>query len=199
GKEKSSSKQNVYNVAVNYGNGPFFAMASYLYQDYRGSQTGLGYALDGTGDPSIKERTPKGGNNKKYGQYINVAASYDFGFTKPSVLFMKKIGDNKAPATSPNFWIAQIGTATPCFGGRWSVSAAMLHNQSQDDANAWSLGTRFDYPLSKRTKVYVGAEFVKNDKNTKYSVEAGPDSTLHFTNSNGKNQGQFFFGINHKF
>lgn len=85
------------------------------------------------------------------------------------------------------------------WGGRWSVSAAMLSNETQDDADAYSFGTRYDYPLSKRTKIYAGYEVVFNDSNAKYSVEAGPDSSLHYTNDRGTTQGQFFMGINHKF
>ena len=129
--------------------------------------------------------------------YYNLGVTYDFGVTKLSGAFMYKDGEDTD--TVPNFWVAQIGAATPMLGGRWSVSASMLSNETQDDADAYSLGTRFDYPLSKRTKVYVGYEVVFNDDNAKYSVEAGPDSSLHYANEWGQTQGQFFMGINHKF
>ena len=136
-------------------------------------------------------------NVRKCGVYYNLGVTYDFGVTKLSGLFMYK--DGLSTDAVPNFWVAQIGAATPMFGGRWSVSAAMLKNNTQEDADAYSFGTRYDYPLSKRTKVYVGYELVVNDDNAKYSIEAGPDSSLHYANDFGQNQGQFFFGMNHKF
>lgn len=201
GEEKDSSGNitgsedgNVYNIAANYVNGPLFVMASVLYQDYSGNNaTGLGYVLDGTdGDPKDNPAQTKG-----HGMYYNLGVTYDFGVTKLSGAFMYKDGEDTPEV--PDFWVAQIGAATPVFGGRWSVSASMLSNETQDDADAYSFGTRFDYPLSKRTKVYVGYEYVVNDDNAKYSIEAGPDSSLHYANEFGENQGQFFMGINHKF
>lgn len=187
-----SEDGNVYNIAANYVNGPLFVMASVLYQDYSGNQkTNLGYQLDGSEDPV------PGQQDNGHGMYYNLGVTYDFGVTKLSGAFMYKDGEDTVAV--PNFWVAQIGAATPMLGGRWSVSASMLSNETQDDADAYSLGTRFDYPLSKRTKVYVGYEVVFNDDNAKYSVEAGPDSSLHYINELGQTQGQFFMGINHKF
>lgn len=190
--ELSSTDGNVYNLAVNYANGPLFVMGSVLYQDYSGNnKVGTGYLLDGS---SQKDGGPQ---TQGHGVYYNLGVTYDFGVTKLSGLFMYK--DGLSTDAVPNFWVAQIGAATPMFGGRWSVSAAMLKNNTQEDADAYSFGTRYDYPLSKRTKVYVGYELVVNDDNAKYSIEAGPDSSLHYANDFGQNQGQFFFGMNHKF
>lgn len=192
----SSDDGNVYNLAVNYANGPLFVMASVLRQDISGNPSSIsnsGYGLDGTPDTNLCGQQRESGT----AWYYNIGATYDFGVTKLSALFMYRDGEDTLQL--PNFWIAQLGAATPMFGGRWSVSAATLHNSTEDDADAYSFGTRFDYPLSKRTKVYVGYEVVFNDDNAKYSVEAGPDSTLHYANEYGQDQGQFFFGINHKF
>ena len=83
--------------------------------------------------------------------------------------------------------------------------------RDRDDANAWSLGTKYAYPLSKRTRLYAGVEAVFNDSNAGYAIEAGPDSSLHFnfdanklitgygTDYLGKNVQQIFVGINHQF
>lgn len=187
-----SEDGNVYNIAANYVNGPLFVAASVLYQDYSGNRmANTGYQLDGSTKPD-----PEAQENG-HGMYYNLGVTYDFGVTKAMVGFMYKDGEDTAAI--PNFWVAQIGAATPMFGGRWSVSAAMLSNETEDDADAYSFGTRFDYPFSKRTKIYVGYEVVFNDDNAKYSVEAGPDSSLHYTNEFGQTQGQFFLGLNHKF
>lgn len=195
GEITGSEDGNVYNIAANYINGPLFVMASVLYQDYSGNQTiNNGYGLDGSYDPD-----PRDGKHQDngHGMYYNLGVTYDFGITKLSGAFMYKDGEDTEAI--PNFWVAQIGAATPLWGGRWSVSASMLSNETQDDADAYSFGTRYDYPLSKRTKIYAGYEVVFNDSNAKYSVEAGPDSSLHYTNDWGTTQGQFFMGINHKF
>ena len=91
------------------------------------------------------------------------------------------------------------------------VSASYMKNQTKDDANAWSFGTKYAYPLSKRTRLYAGVEAVFNDSNAGYAIEAGPDSSLHFnfdanklttgygTDYLGKNVQQIFVGINHQF
>ena len=90
------------------------------------------------------------------------------------------------------------------------VSGSYLKNQTQDKADAWSLGTKYAYPLSKRTRLYGGVEAVFNDDNAGYAIEAGPDSSLHFNFSGetaygipknllGKNSVEFFVGINHQF
>lgn len=54
------------------------------------------------------------------------------------------------------------------------VSASYMKNQTKDDANAWSFGTKYAYPLSKRTRLYAGVEAVFNDSNAGYAIEAGP-------------------------
>lgn len=70
----------------------------------------------------------------------------------------------------------QVGTSTPAFGGNWMVSASYLKNQSRKEANAWSVGTKFNYNLSKRTRIYVGVEATFNGDNSGYGIEAGPDT-----------------------
>ncbi len=200
--DDSSTDGNVYNLAVNYANGPLFVMASALYQDISGNQRGgLGYVLDGSGQINGygKPNPDFDGVAQEEGHvmYYNIGMTYDFGVTKLSGLFMYRDGMNTPEY--PNFWVAQLGAATPLFGGRWSISASMLKNNTEEDADAYSFGTRYDYPLSKRTKIYVGYELVVNDDQAKYSIEAGPDSSLHYANEPGQNQGQFFLGMNHKF
>lgn len=167
--------------------GNFSIMGSYLYRNV---------AMGPTKDAS-------------HNQYLNFAVSYDFGVTKPVFQFTKKFASNEA--VQDKFWMAQLGTSTPLWGGKWMVSASYMKNQTKDDANAWSLGTKYAYPLSKRTRLYAGVEAVFNDSNAGYAIEAGPDSSLHFnfdanklitgygTDYLGKNVQQIFVGINHQF
>lgn len=194
--DKGSNDGNVYNIAANYANGPLFVMASVLRQSISGNNLyNAGYSFDGT--LGTDGRTSAGQQSEGHNMYYNIAATYDFGVTKVSALFMKR--DGNGSISQPDFWIAQLGAATPVWGGRWSVSVATLQNESQKDADAWSFGTRYDYPFSKRTKVYAGVSGVFNDDNTRYSVEAGPDSSVHFASGYGEDQIQAFVGLNHRF
>lgn len=109
--------------------------------------------------------------------------------------------------------MGQIGTSTPVAGGLWMVSGTYLHNESFDKADAWSVGTKYNYPLSKRTRLFAGIQAIFNEDNAGYAVEAGSDSSLHFnfdasnmiggtgyaTNYTGKNVQTFFMGISHEF
>lgn len=191
GSQDSNKRGNIYNYAAKYDQGNFSAMGSYLWRNV---------CLTSDKDNSF--------NN----QYINLAVTYDFGVTKPVVQFTKKF-TNGEEKNSDAFWMLQLGTSTPVFGGKWAVSGAYLKNQTRSSANAWSLGTKFIYPLSKRTRLYAGIEALWNDKNAGYAIEAGPDSSLHFdfdgstvlsgygtpASMAGANIQQIFFGINHAF
>lgn len=179
----SSTAGNVYNLAVNYANGPLFVMASALHQDF--AQTAVPYAQGGR-------------DYQDDAQYYELAASYDFGFTKAAVQFEYKKG--QGTPQGPDFYVAQIGATTPCLGGRINTTAAYLHDKDNEDADGYSFGIRYDYDLSKRTMVYVGVEAVINEDNAQRSIEAGPDSSFHFQNSApGHDQQQFFVGMRHKF
>jgi len=189
GSQDSNKRGNIYNYAAKFDAGKFSAMGSYLWRNF------------------CKDTMPKSisWNNS----YINLAASYDFGVTKPVIQFTKKFSSDEEQ--SNEFWMLQLGTSTPIFGGKWAVSGSYMKNQSKSDANAWSLGTKFIYPLSKRTRLYAGIEALWNDKNAGYAIEAGPDSSLHFdfdqahlgsgygTSYLGDNVQQVFVGINHAF
>lgn len=195
GTQDSNKLGNIYNYAAKYDNGNFSIMGSYLYRN-----VAMGAVVDGAQVP-IKDSS--------HNQYLNFAVSYDFGVTKPVFQFTKKFASNEA--VQNEFWMAQLGTSTPVWGGKWMVSASYMKNQTRDDANAWSLGTKYAYPLSKRTRLYAGVEAVFNDSNAGYAIEAGPDSSLHFnfdasklfsgygTDYLGKNVQQIFVGINHQF
>ncbi len=187
GSQDSNRLGNIYNYAAKFDYGNFSTMLSWLYR-------------------SVAMGTTK---ESSHNQYINFAASYDFGVTKPVIQFTKKFASNEN--VQDDFWMAQIGTATPVWGGKWMISGSYLKNQTKNEADAWSLGTKYAYPLSKRTRLYAGIEAVFNDRNAGYSIEAGPDSSLHFdfdsstmitgygTNYLGKNVQQVFVGMSHTF
>lgn len=193
GTQNSNTKGNIYNYAAKFDAGSFSAMASYLWRSVA---------------PNGVDKDTRGRN-----QYINVSASYDFGVTKPVIQFTKKFTSDKAYLEgtkirrNDDFWMLQLGTSTPLWGGKWMISGSYIRNQTTDDANAWGFGTKYAYPLSKRTRIYFGVEAIFNGDKAGYAVEAGPDSSLHFnlgpnqygTTMLGKNTQELFIGINHQF
>lgn len=190
----SSTRGNMYNYAAKYDAGPFSTMLSYAYSNYAVKDTSTQVMKD---DYDV--------------QWLNFSASYDLGFTKPVLQIEKKWGDKEHGSSS--FIMGQIGTSTPVAGGLWMISGTYLHNQTRDDADAWSIGTKYNYPISKRTRLFCGIQAIFNEDNAGYAVEAGPDSSLHFnfdganmirgtgyaTNYLGKNVQTFFAGISHEF
>lgn len=174
----SSTSGNIYNVALQYAKGPLFVMGSVLYQNLGKSANGF---------------RPRG-NDK----YYELAASYDFGVTKPAIQFEWKDGEDTE--WSQNFWLVQVGTTTPVFGGRLNTTAAYYKNRTLSKSDGYSFGARFDYDLSKRTMVYAGIEALVQEDNAQFSIEAGPDSSFHaLTSAAGNDQQQVFVGIRHKF
>ena len=188
GVQDSNRRGNIYNYAAKFDYGKFSAMGSYLWRNV---------CLTADKNSSFNNR------------YLNFAVSYDFDVTKPVIQFTKKFSNNEL--ASNEFWMLQVGTATPVAGGKLSVSGSYMKNQTAKEADAWSLGSKYIYPLSKRTRLYAGVEAVFNDKNAGYAIEAGPDSSLHFdldtekigagygTSYLGKNVQQIYAGINHQF
>ena len=185
--QQSSTRGNVYNIASNYANGPLFLMGSVLYRQL---------AAD-----------------RESNTYYELAGSYDFGVTKIAMQLEYKHGSgitkeylnpqldgSTTKLTDSDLYVAQIGATTPMFGGRLNTTVAYLHDADNDDRDGYSFGARFDYDLSKRTMVYVGIEAVINEDNAQRSIEAGPDSSLHFVNTAaGNDQQQFFVGMRHRF
>ncbi len=192
----SSTRGNLYNYAAKLDYGKFSGMISYAWEKYAAGFPGSERAGDAY---TVK--------------WLNTSFTYDFGVTKPVLQVLKKWG---SPAHGSNsFWMAQIGTSTPIFGGKWMISGTYLKNETQKHANAWGVGTKFNYPLSKRTKLYAGVQAIFNGSHSGYQPEAGPDSSMHFNldvtnlfNGNyygvpnsvlGKNVQTYFLGINHTF
>ena len=124
--EGSFNRGNMYNYAAKFDKGPFSATTSYAWESM------LNGIAEGIANERYKVQWP----------------SYDLGFTKPVVQFEKKWGD--PDKGSSDFWMAQIGTSTPVFGGLWMVSASYFKNESREDADSLGVGTKFNYPLSKR-------------------------------------------------
>ncbi len=182
--KKSSTSGNIYNVALQYNNGKAHVIGSVLYK-----KLGASAAIPAAG---IIEHA-RGSEI-----YYELAGSYDLGFTKPSFQFEWKNGEDKE--WSQDFWIVQLGTKTPMFGGALNTTATYYKNRTLSKSDAYGFGARFDYNLSKRTMLYAGVSVLVQEDNAQFAIEAGPDSAYHFpTTAPGNDTQQVFMGIRHTF
>ena len=115
---------------------------------------------------------------------ISWGASYDFGFTKPMILV--QYGQNEKELggwTSAELWDANLtsdegmkgyavslGAVTPLFGGNLYTAVNYTDGETESDVvftgatktadiERWGVAVGYDYPLSKRTKLYGFAAY----------------------------------------
>ena len=178
--EMSNKYGNSYAAQAVYRKGAFGIGFTYTYQNLAAE------APNNLKDPNA------------HAALYNLGASYDFGFTKPSIQFEYKNGNDQP--WSQDFFLIQIGTSTPLLGGRLGTTAAYYKNQTLSKADAYSFGIRYDYSLSKRTMLYAGTVALIQKANAQFSIEDGPDSSFHYpTSAPGNDVQQVFFGIRHQF
>lgn len=123
-----------------------------------------------------------------------VGGNYDFGVTKLFVMGQyldhvksfgfAEIANDKADGSEDRLsgWGAHIGAITPVAGGDWTVGVyytdgkkeAATATTAAQDFSYLGVSTRYAYPLSKRTSLYVGAGYgdlnYKDTKNNDTSV-----------------------------
>lgn len=173
--EASGTIGNAYNLALQYRGGPLFVRTS-VYT----------------------EQLSKAPEMRAEDTYWATGATWDLVVTKPSILFVKKF--SRDTVESPDVWSLQLGATTPMGHGTLLTSVAVLKNQSADDADALAWGVRYDYPLSQRTKVYVGLAGVQNESASSKVVVPGAGSSAPFSiSAAGNDQQQLFVGVSHRF
>lgn len=181
----SSTRGNYYGGSARYMNGPLTSVLAFGIHKAQFNRDAEGRFY--------------GGNDYQ----VDFAVNYDFGFIKPALNLAWKKGNDR-PSTlanlqSENIFVSQIGFSAPVGPGRWMASAAYAWNSTTEDADAFSAGTRYEYPLSKRTFLYTGAIAVWNDDHADYSLSGGGGSSAGIPTVMGKNASTFFAGINTKF
>lgn len=170
----SSTLKNAYDAGMQYAAGPLFLRTSLL--------------SDGVTD----------GEGRRSDRYWVLGAAWHGEVTTPSAIFVRKFSNDTE--ASPDVWALQLAAATPMCGGNLLTSVAVLKNMSQSDADSLSAGVRYDYPLSKRTKVYAGLSTVVNEDKSSHVVIPGPGSSAPFeAESAGNGARQFFVGMNMSF
>lgn len=152
------------------------------------------------------------GNDKQ----LIYGVSYDFGFIKPVWQIAYKRGDDThsrytagevvngyrtaaGKSYSDSVLATQLAASAPVPCGKLVGSVAYAHNYAMEEADAWGAGVRYDYVLSKRTFVYVGAQALWNEDNADYNISAGGGSSAGPDTLMGHSASTFFIGMNHKF
>lgn len=171
----SSTLGNAYNVALKYRPSQWMLRTSVFIEQLSKA-------------PEIREKDT----------YWTTGLRWNGTWTQPSLLFVKKF--SRDTATSPDVWALQLATSTPLGSGTLLTSVAMLKNESVSHADAVSYGIRYDYPLSQRTKVYVGLAGVQNESASSKVMVPGAGSSAPFAiDAVGNDQQQLFMGVSHRF
>ena len=156
-------------------------------------------------DTILNENTATS-TNKEDSLGIFWGASYDLGVTKPMILVQYGKNENKLGGfTVADMWntdltgeeglkgyAVEVGAVTPLFGGNLYTSVNYTDAETDADAvfaNAirsadverWGLGVGYDYPLSKRTKVYGFGSYNEGELKT-HGVRTGNTSKTEQTN-----------------
>lgn len=183
----SSTRGNYYGASARYSSGALTSVLAFGAHkaQFNKDADGNGYA----------------GNDYQ----VDFAVNYDFGFVKPAINFAWKKGNDRSSGAAPasyqseDVFAAQVGFSAPVGGGRWMASVGYARNTTTEDADAVSAGTRYEYPLSKRTFLYTGAIAVWNEDNADYNLSGGGGSSAGLATVKGKNASTFFAGINTRF
>ena len=174
---QSNTRGNFYNIGFRYVNGPFTSNLSVAKWN---NPTVAGRMFDDV-------------------WFESFTAAYDFKITKLNVIFAARQSDD---VEAPNIWAAELGSATPVAGGSFILTVGYLTNLDQDDADGLSWGVRYDYPLSKRTKIFTGIFGVQNGDNAQFVLAGGGSSTpppAIAREEYGLDNRTVFLGINHMF
>lgn len=173
-------------LGINYKLGNFSIDADYLQQKFAASAPATASTTTHTG------------------RYYLIGASYDFDFIKPAFLYqMHRNADGVASSNAgsfatPNADFYEIDALIRHLGaGTVLVSFGQYRLKSSSAGNATSYALRYDYPMSKRTGVYFGGSFLKNNSTASFTISnaAGPGVPV----SAGHNITSVITGIIHRF
>lgn len=147
-------------------------------------------------DTTMNGRKDKSGNTED-SLGISWGASYDFGFTKPMILVQygkheNKLGgfgygefDGFSETVTANEglkgYAVALGAVTPLMGGNLYTSVNYTDGEFEGDGaiaggqnvvgdiERWGVGVGYDYPLSKRTKLYGFAAYNEGEWKQEWS------------------------------
>lgn len=174
----------VFSIAGQYKNGPF--------------QAGLAFEKD-------KDVRAAGLDEWAF----TATAAWDFGMVRIAGVYERLDYDTPAGDLKRNLW--GIGANGPAGPGTWHI----MYQKANDgkgpstqrvngltggsNSGAYHLTATYNYPLSKRTAVYVGYSRIDNDSNASYNYNINPYRAASVANPIGATYNGFVLGTIHLF
>lgn len=139
------------------------------------------------------------------GNYLAAGISYNFGFVKPSFVYVRhRGGDDVAKMVGPTYANPQAdffeaAAQVPIGLGVLLLSYGHYRDVADSRGNSDSYGVRYDYPLSKSTILYTGFAEVRNGDTATFSINtaAGPSNLP--APKPGQNANSIVIGMLHQF
>ena len=203
GVENTSQTDRYYGIAAVGNWGALSAMLGFEQTNYKSSFAAAD-AVWGDVDGEWAIKTPaKAAYAEDQDDSIGVEASvaYDFGFVKTALTgryFKDGAGYNSIVDTYDieriDGYGVKLAAAAPLLGGTVQGMVGYMDAESSDtkvedlEVSRYTVALTYEYPLSKRTKLYTAASYTKDDfKNNDEDTKAEPTNTA------------FMFGMAHYF
>lgn len=129
-------------------------------------------------------------------RYTTVGASYDFGPVSTSLAYYT-LRDDLAHATSLARNAYEISAAVPLGTNMLWLAYGEAKGKARAETGASSLSLRFDYVLSKRTRLYTGYSLIRNDSNASFTINSASNAGLAVVA--GNRVAQAIAGVSHSF
>lgn len=146
--EQGGSSGNVVNPSFDYRNGPW--------------QVGA----------SLMKRNKTSTNQERY---VTAGGSHDFGWASTSLVYYT-LRDDLPAATSLNRNAFEISATVPVGTNVLYLAYGEVEGKARANTGASSLSARFDYVLSRRTRIYTGYSFVLNDGAASFTINSASNA-----------------------
>jgi predicted porin len=126
-------------------------------------------------------------------RWTGIGMSYQFGPIKPAIL----ITDVRDDVGLNRNNMIELSAEIPMTNAALLVDVGHFRNRSFEGADATAYSLRYDYYLSKRTTVYTGVAYIKNDRNAQFAINGSTGAGL--VGTPGDNGRALIAGVRHRF
>jgi len=139
------------------------------------------------------------------GYYAAAGVSYNFGFIKPSILFLRHAGGKNVSAQSgstygnPHANTFEINAEIPVRTAKFLLSYGHYQSIANSNGNSDSFAIRYDYALSRTTVVYTGAAEVRNGSAANFATNNAGGPTALAAIKPGQKSTSLVVGVMHSF
>lgn len=125
--------------------------------------------------------------------FYAAGASWQFGFAKVGVLAQARRDDVGLFENNQ----LELGLLVPVGIGSLLVDIGRIENRSVANADAKVLSLRYDHPLSKRTTLYTGAAWLRNEAGARFGINGNTGTALGV--NPGEDPRSLIAGVRHTF